>query len=447
MYFKQYIKFNDDEPVQGRREYYDVLSSEEEKVFLVGLSLPHQSVLISEQNLKELEKLSLTAGAKIVGSININLRQINSTTFIGKGNAEKIEATASEANADTVIFDEDLSPSQQRNLEEILGRKVIDRTALILDIFAQKAHSHEGKLQVELAQLQYMLPRLRGMGVILSRLGGGIGTRGPGETKLETDRRRILKRISTLKHEIKLIEKNRSVQRKQRSKNQIPAISMIGYTNAGKSTLLNALTDAKVLVEDKLFSTLDPTAKKLFLPDNSEVILIDTVGFIRKLPHSLIASFHATLEEINYADLILLVIDSTSQFREEELRASYEVLKVLKIKDKPIITVLNKIDLVDDMVFLTAFAEKNQPSVKISAIKKINLVLLLEEIQKCVNRTKITKKYLIPYNRYDLLAKTQSLSESSDINYLDDKIEVIVRIDTRFLYEIERDKDIIISEK
>lgn len=421
---------------------FNIAKSDSERAFLVGLTLPGESPAIAEQNLWELERLCYTAGGCVVGQESIRLRAINTTTFIGKGNAERIALIAKELETDTVIFDEDLSPAQTRNLEDIFEMKILDRTSLILDIFAQKAHSHEGKLQIELAQLQYMLPRLKGMGLELSRLGGGIGTRGPGETKLETDRRRILNRISYLKKEIKHIEQIRTTQRKLRQKKQTPVLSLIGYTNAGKSTLLNALTKSKVLVEDKLFSTLDPTAKKLILPDGTEAVLIDTVGFIRKLPHMLVAAFRATLEEIKFADVLLLTLDASSQFRDEELKSSYEVLDLLEIKDKKILTIFNKTDAVEDSALLNIQLEKHKPSVKISALNGDGFERLFEEIKKLLDETTLLKKYRIPYSRFDLLAKVQSLSEQVELNYLDDHTEITVRIDVKSVGEVERDKDI-----
>ena len=421
----------------------DLRENEKERFFLVGLTLPHSRFEFGEQTLQELERLSETAGAEIVGKEHIRLREINSTCFIGKGKAEELAIVGNELGVTGVVFDEDLSPAQTRNLEDIFEKKILDRSALILDIFAQHAHSSEGKLQVELAQLQYLLPRLHGKGKELSRLGGGIGTRGPGETKLETDRRKILNRIGILKNEIKSIEMHRKTQRRQRLKRQIPILSLIGYTNAGKSTLLNALTNAKVLVEDKLFSTLEPTAKKLILPGGKQAILVDTVGFIRKLPHSLIASFRATLEEIKFADILLYILDASSSFYEEEMKASFDVLEILEVSSKPILTILNKTDNVEDPIILSPLLDKMKPSVKISALKQIGLNNLLNTIVTMLNETKSPRHYSIPYNRFDLLAKIQANGDSIQINYLEDRIDITVKMDLRLTGELEREPDLI----
>jgi GTP-binding protein HflX len=425
-----------------REKYFEPASDAIEKFFLVGITLPKQSFEMGEKTLEELERLADTAGAVVVGKEHIRLREINSGNFIGTGHAETLAILAEGLNATGVVFDEDLSPAQNRNLEDIFKMKALDRSSLILDIFAQHAHSREGILQVELAQLEYLLPRLKGKGTELSRLGGGIGTRGPGETKLETDRRRIVKRISNLKREIISIEKHRSTQRHKRIKEGIPILSLIGYTNAGKSTLLNALTDANALVEDKLFSTLDPTAKKLLLPEGREAILIDTVGFIRKLPHTLIASFRATLEEIGYADILLLVADASSNMRDEEIKASHELLELLQILHKPIITVLNKIDLVENPISLKQLCEDLKPSVLISAKNGEGLEELLTSIERQIQKTRTVRSYTIPYHRFDLLARIQSLSKEVEVEYCDEFIKANVVIDKKDTEKLEKDPDI-----
>lgn len=425
--------------------FFEPLSDAEERFFLVGLTLPKQSFDLGEKTLEELTRLAETAGAKIIGKEHVRLREISATNFIGSGQAKQIALLAEELNATGVVFDEDLSPAQNRNLEEIFDKKVLDRTTLILDIFAQRAHSREGKIQVELAQLEYLLPRLRGMGTVLSRLGGGIGTRGPGETKLETDRRRIEKRISILKQGLKSVVKHRTTQRQLRQKRGIPNLSLVGYTNAGKSTLLNALTDANVLVEDKLFTTLDPTAKKLILPKGTEAVLIDTVGFIRKLPHTLVASFRATLEEIKYADLILLVVDASSSMFEEEIKASLGVLEILEIMDKPLLTVLNKIDQITDPHLLNRLRQETRPSSPISAKTGEGFENLLNMIESFLEKTRIKRTYLIPYHRYDLLSKLQSLGNIIQVDYLKERIRVILRIDKKDSQKLELDPEMEVS--
>lgn len=424
-----------------RGDYIEI-SSEPERFFLVGMTMPNQSYDFGEQTLDELARLTDTAGGYVVGREHLRLREIHAGTFMGRGNAERIAAMAQELEAGGVIIDEDLSPAQTRNLEDIFELNVFDRTTLILDIFALHAHSSEGKLQVELAQLEYLLPRLRGKGTQLSRLGGGIGTRGPGETKLESDRRRIQSRISHLKKDILAIEKHRNTQRRLRQKKEIPSLSLIGYTNAGKSTLLNALTKAEVLVENKLFSTLDPTAKRLLLPGGREAVLIDTVGFIRKLPHALVASFRATLEEIKYADILLLVADASSPMLEEEIRTSHEVLDLLKISGKPVLTVFNKIDLVKDELILQPIMEHHQPNVRISSLEGEGLNELMQMIPMLLQKTKGIYHYGIPYHRFDLLAKIQARGEDTEVEYLDEYIKLRVRLDQDFTEEISRDSDL-----
>jgi GTP-binding protein HflX len=300
----------------------------------------------TDDSINELSELAATAGAEVIVRLVQKRGKPDPAYYIGKGKAEELAILVITTHADLVIFDDELSPAQQRNLESLLKAKVVDRTWLILDIFASRAASKEGKIQVELAQLCYLLPRLVGKGTSLSRLGGGIGTRGPGETKLEVDRRRIRRRISTLRKELEEIAKRRDLQRSNRSKSGLPLVSIVGYTNAGKSTLFNALTDSEVFVEDKLFATLDPTIRRCYLPSGDFILLADTVGFIKKLPHDLIAAFRATLEEATYSDLLLHVVDASHPGKDEHCEAVEEVLKTLGIADKPIITCLNKIDLV-----------------------------------------------------------------------------------------------------
>ncbi len=300
----------------------------------------------TDDSINELSELASTAGAEVIVKLVQRRGKPDPAYYIGRGKAEELAVLAITTHADLIIFDDELSPAQQRNLESLLKTKVVDRTWLILDIFASRAASKEGKIQVELAQLCYLLPRLVGKGTSLSRLGGGIGTRGPGETKLEVDRRRIRRRISILRKELEEIAKRRGLQRSNRSKSGLPLVSIVGYTNAGKSTLFNALTDSQVFVEDKLFATLDPTIRRCYLPSGGFVLLADTVGFIRKLPHDLIAAFRATLEEATYSDFLLHVVDASHPGKDDHCEAVEEVLKTLGIADKPILTCLNKIDLI-----------------------------------------------------------------------------------------------------
>lgn len=318
---------------------------EAEKAVLVSVLWGDVSEEEAEESLSELRSLAETAGAVVIRSLVQSRRKPDSANLLGKGKLEELHRLVSENHADLVIFDQELSSSQQRNLENALGVKVIDRTALILDIFAQHAHSKEGKAQVEMAQLRYQLTRLAGRGTQLSRLGGGIGTRGPGETKLEVDRRRINMRLKTLNRELGQLTRVRRVKRKRRQRLEVPTFSLVGYTNAGKSSLLNRLTDAGVLVEDGLFSTLDPTTRRVVLPGNRRAVITDTVGFINHLPHQLVEAFKSTLEEVREADVLLHVIDASAPNIERRAKAVEEVLDELGALDIPTIRVLNKVDL------------------------------------------------------------------------------------------------------
>lgn len=352
-----------------------------ERAVLVGIKLKKEKIPL-EESLAELRKLTQTAGASIISEL-CQLREMpDQKYFIGSGKLLELKDLVDLKKADLMIIDHDISPSQTRNLEAFLEVKVIDRTELILDIFAQHALTREGKLQVELAQDEYRLTRLTGRGKELSRLGGGIGTRGPGETKLEMDRRRIRKRISLLKKEIESVREKRSVLRAKRHLSNIKTAALIGYTNSGKSTLLNCLTSAKAKVQDQLFATLDPMTRRLYLPSGKIILLTDTVGFIRKLPHHLINAFRATLEETIEADLLVHVIDLSSKYLEDQIEAVYTVLEELKAIAKPILTVLNKSDLLKDKIILARLLKKYRPAVPVSAYYKKNT----EELAKALDR-------------------------------------------------------------
>lgn len=324
-----------------------------ERVILVGVSTSDHDD--TEKSLDELEELVATAGAEVVGRVIQNLDQIHSGTYVGKGKLDEIKDLIWETEATGIICDDELSPIQLGNMEDVLDTKVMDRTLIILDIFAGRASTNEGKIQVELAQLKYRQSRLTGLGKSLSRLGGGIGTRGPGEKKLEMDRRLIRDRIAQLNRELKDVKRHREVTREQRNRNKVPVVAIVGYTNAGKSTLLNTLTGAGVLEEDKLFATLDPTTRNLKLPSKQEVLLTDTVGFIRKLPHHLIEAFRSTLEEAKYADIILHVVDASNPQVDEQMHIVYETLMNLEVKNKPIITAFNKQDKLEGTSILRDF--------------------------------------------------------------------------------------------
>ena len=312
-----------------------------EKFILVGVETGKDRM---EESLTELEELLETAGGETVGRVMQNLESINKATYVGKGKVDEIRELAEELGADGIVCDDELSPAQLSNLKDELDIKVLDRTLVILDIFAAHAQTSEGKLQVELAQLKYRSSRLTGLGKNLSRLGGGIGTRGPGESKLESDRRAIRERVSQLRSEIEKVESSRETLRKHRMSDGIPVIAIVGYTNAGKSTFLNKITDAGILAEDKLFATLDPTTRNLKIPDGEEVLFTDTVGFISKLPHNLVDAFKSTLEEAKYADLILHVADASNPEVDEQMKVVYRTLEELKVTGKPVITFLNKQD-------------------------------------------------------------------------------------------------------
>ncbi|MBO4894016.1 MAG: GTPase HflX [Clostridia bacterium] len=364
--------------------------------------IPEQAILVSvdtgefdcEISLDELEELSETAGAQVIARMVQKRPAPDPASYLGSGRLEELAEFCTAHTADLIIVDGEISPSQQRNIENATDVRVIDRTTLILDIFAARARSSEGKLQVELAQLKYTLPRLSGKGRELSRLGGGIGTRGPGETKLETDRRHIRGRINRLENELKELEKRRGLLRARRAKDGVETVAIVGYTNAGKSTLMNALTQAEVLVEDKLFATLDPTSRALVLPDGRRVMLIDTVGFIRRLPHNLVEAFKSTLEEAAVADVILNVCDASDPEYPNHIKVTDEILDSLGCKDKPVVYVYNKVDKIGGAEpFRT---EKN--SVSISALKGRGFDRLLEAIAKALPPSRIRLKMLIPYS-------------------------------------------------
>ncbi|MDA0988525.1 MAG: GTPase HflX [Chloroflexi bacterium] len=344
-----------------------------------------------EDSLEELGLLAQTAGAQVVVTLNQRLDR-RTQTYVGKGKLDEIKALQDDVHADVVIFDDELTPTQQRNLEQALDTKVIDRTALILDVFARRAQTHEGRLQVELAQHEYLLPRLVGQWSHLERLGGGIGTRGPGETQLETDRRLIRNKIQKLKRELEQVRQHRSLYRQRRQRQGVPVVSLVGYTNAGKSTLLNALSHAGVVAEDKLFSTLDPVTRKISLPDNRSFLLTDTVGFIQKLPPTLVAAFRATLEELEEADGILHVIDITHQNAPEQVQVVNDLLAGLHLEDKPTILVLNKIDLLADQDMGEEYAGCLKTSLRqdrvvtVSATKGWGLDNLLKNITELLNQ-------------------------------------------------------------
>lgn len=374
---------------------------DKERAIIVGLEMdigkPLNGKSEGERSLDELFELSLTAGLEVLEKV-LQRRPVKDAAFyIGRGKIEQLGLMCQAINAGVLVFDDELSGAQIRNIEGVTGAKVIDRTALILDIFAQRARSSEGKLQVELAQLKYRLPRLTGMGGQLSRLGGGIGTRGPGEKKLEVDRRHIRKRISVLENEINQVSKRRKLIREGRSQNAIPVVALAGYTNSGKSTLMNALCKSDVYAENKLFATLDPTTRKLMLPDGRNALLVDTVGFIKKLPHELVEAFKSTLEEVVYADILLHVTDASDEEAEEKIAVAEGILKNLGAFSKPVILVFNKMDLVSEKVRLP-FLNSGFPAVETSAVEGKGLDLLLDVIMKTIPMAEIEVELFAPYS-------------------------------------------------
>jgi GTP-binding protein HflX len=385
-----------------------------ERAFLIAVEIPGaDSLWDAHDSLDELAALARTAGAEVVGSAVQRLARPNSALYVGRGRAHEIAAMRAELDLDLLIVDDELSPTQQRNLEGLTDLRVIDRTALILDIFAQHARTREGQLQVELAQLEYRLPRLTGRGKDLSRVGGGsrgsggsgvggaIGVRGPGETKLEIDRRRIRSRIAEVRRSLEGVRQQRAQQRRQRAAQAIPTVAIVGYTNAGKSTLFNALTSAHVMAENKLFATLDPTTRQVALPGGQQILLSDTVGFIQKLPTTLVAAFRATLEEVVEADALLEVVDATHENAVEQSQTVNDVLEALGASDKPRITALNKIDLLADPASLDSSIYPN--AVAVSAVRGRGLEALLARIGEALTEDMLYLRALVPYSRGDLL--------------------------------------------
>ena len=392
----------------------------EERVILVAVSTEEES--LAAASLDELEELVETAGAVTVDKIIQNRERIHPGTYLGKGKIEEVKERVWELNATGIVCDDELSPAQLRNLEDALDTKVMDRTMVILDIFASRATTREGKIQVELAQLKYRAARLVGLRNSLSRLGGGIGTRGPGEKKLEVDRRLIHDRIGQLKAELEDVKRHRDVDRQQRTRNHTPVAAIVGYTNAGKSTLLNTLTDAGILAEDKLFATLDPTTRNLELPGGEQILLTDTVGFIRKLPHNLIEAFKSTLEEAKYSDIILHVVDCSNPQMDMQMYVVYETLKDLGVHDKEVITVFNKIDAAGEMRIPRDLSSDYQ--VKISAKTGEGLDELLNLLESILRSRKVFLERIYPYQDAGKIQLIRKYGQLLKEEYRDDGIFV-----------------------
>lgn len=384
-----------------------------ERAILIGMEWGrNDSLWTVDDSLEELKQLADTAGATVIKKFIQKRPKPDPAFFIGRGKVQELALYAQQENIDLCIFDDELSPAQQRNIESVMGIRILDRTALILDIFAQRARTNEGKLQVELAQLQYTLPRIMGKGLMLSRLGGGIGTRGPGETKLEVDRRRIRDRIAFIKDQIEKVKAVRSLHRSKRKKNNVFEVSLVGYTNAGKSTLLNTLTNSDIYAKDQLFATLDPTTRQLTLPNRQEIIITDTVGFIQRLPHQLIAAFRSTLEVVTEADLLVHVIDVSHELYKEQAAAVHEVLKEIGAETKPVITVYNKIDKLPPDSKLADRLALEEDTVCISAAKKLNLETLQQMIESHLKSKAVEVTLCIPYAE---TAKAAQLHETANV--------------------------------
>ena len=398
----------------------------QERAVLVGLNADcfTQDQTANDETLRELEELLQTAGGFCTGKVIQNRHTPDPHCFIGEGKALEVKMLVEVTQSTMVIFDNELSPGNIRALEEIIGVTVLDRSALILDIFAQRAKTKEGRLQVELAQYKYLLPRLSGMGASLSRQGGGIGTRGPGETKLETDRRHIRERINRLEEELEQVRKVRSVQRERRMKNSVPVVAIVGYTNSGKSTLLNQLTGAGIPANNRLFDTLDTTSRQLTVSDNLDVILSDTVGFIAKLPHHLVNAFHATLEELEYADLLLHVIDASDPHVEEHVRVVNRLIAKLAKPDTPVLQCYNKADLVYSEDIPTG-----KDIVAISAKKGMNMDGLLRAIETALDHARHHVVVCLPYSMGGMVETLHNNAQVKNVEYTGNGIEVETILD------------------
>lgn len=402
-----------------------VTAPQTEKAILVGLYSAETDRTVATEHLDELEQLVLTAGGVTVRKILQNRLRPDPATYIGKGKLNDLASLAGTDQADLIVFDDDLSPTQTRNIQKATDAKVIDRSGIILDIFASRAKTAAAKMQVELAQLQYLLPRLTRLWTHLSRQKGGIGTKGPGETQIETDRRLIGKRIAVLKEKLEKLDRQRTTQRKGRE--SVPRAALVGYTNAGKSTLMNSLTSTNVLAEDKLFATLDATVRRLDLA-GQPFLLSDTVGFIRKLPHNLIESFKSTLDEIREADILLHVVDGSSPVLDDYIAVVNSTLKELDVETKPVILVFNKVDQIDDPDRLSSLRTQYPNAVFISAFQKVGLKRLEEEIVRQMNKEFIIKSIRLSLNDHKMVASIHEFADVLDTRYEEDGIHVTFRI-------------------
>ena len=404
---------------------------------MIGLEKQGVSRWDLQDSLEELAELASSAGAEVVDTVTQKLERPTAPYYIGKGKAESLKPALQYRQVTSVIFDDELSPAQGRNLENLLSRKVLDRTQLILDIFAQRARSREGRLQIELAQLQYLLPRLTGMWHHLSRQTGGIGTRGPGETQLEVDRRRVQERIARLERELESVRKTRAVQRQGRKRHQWPVAAVVGYTNAGKSTLLNLLTGADVVAENKLFATLDPTTRSFVLPNKQRVLLTDTVGFLRKLPHTLIDSFKATLEEVTEADLLVHVVDLSHSRVDDQIEAVESVIKELDAHGKQTLVVFNKIDSLANRELIEIYLRRFSGSVAISARTGENVNKLVQALQDALSAWRLRSRFKIPASESALLAEIHRVGHVLELKYEGNDAVLVVHIPPELAQKLE----------
>ncbi len=425
-----------------QQEHQDQFAEAELKQFktalLIGAYASGTTVKECEEHLDELGRLCSTYGLEVVGEITAPYKKLDAGHYIGTGKIEEVKKIAEEIKADVVIFDDEISPKQQRNLEKMLNKPVIDRTELIIEVFAQRAQTREARLQIELAKVRYQLPRLRRLWTHLSRqVSGGKGfSKGEGEKQIEIDRRLLKQRVTKLQRELQVIRDQRQTQRAKRLRSGIPTFAIVGYTNAGKSTLLKALTQADVLVEDKLFATLDTKTRKFQLPNGQEILLIDTVGFIRKIPHTLVAAFRGTLEESVYTDILLVLVDVSSPNAEEQLEETHTVLKELNAGDKPVITVLNKIDAVEDPGIMQRLRLQYTKTVQISALNGTGFDEMMELMEKELKNLRQTLTLRIPQSHYNLISELQSQGHVESIDYEDNDILVVADVPTHLIHKV-----------
>ena len=409
-----------------------------ERALLIGLEKQGVSKWDLQDSLEELAELATSAGAEVVDTVTQKLDRPTAPYYIGKGKAESLKPALQDRQVTSVIFDDELSPAQGRNLENLLARKVLDRTQLILDIFAQRARSREGRLQIELAQLQYLLPRLTRMWHHLSRQTGGIGTRGPGETQLEVDRRRVQERIARVERELESVRKTRAVQRQGRKRHQWPVAAVVGYTNAGKSTLLNLLTGADVVAENKLFATLDPTTRSFVLSNKQRVLLTDTVGFLRKLPHTLIESFKATLEEVSEADLLIHIVDLSHPRVDDQMEAVDNVIKELDAFGKQTLIVFNKIDNLVNRELADTYVKRFPGSVAISARTGENVIKLVQALQEALSAWRMRSRFRIPASESALIAEIHRAGHVLELHYEGDSALIVAHVPPELAQKLER---------